>query len=155
MSGSTSSNPGNLSGGSLPGEVLPVLVRHVTQPMIDAYAEASGDFNPIHVDPEFAKTGPFGRTIAHGLMTLAFVAQMLNEHSSGAFDESGEIDIAFVGPVYAGDTVEVSGEIEDVVQREGLACARIKILCKAGDRQILVGTAIQPIGKTGGRGRGA
>ena len=139
----------------MPGEVLPVLVRHVTQPMIDAYAEASGDFNPIHVDPEFAKTGPFGRTIAHGLMTLAFVAQMLNEHSSGAFDESGEIDIAFVGPVYAGDTVEVSGEIEDVVSARALALCAYQDPLQAGERQILVGTAIQPIGKTGGRGRGA
>ncbi len=72
-----------------------MLSRHVTQRMIDDYAKASGDFNPIHVDPDFARNGPFGRTIAHGLMTLAFVAQMLNAWTDGAFDESGEIDVDF------------------------------------------------------------
>ena len=127
------------------GDALPLLVRHVTQQMIDAYAEASGDFNPIHVDPEYAKSGPFGRTIAHGLMTLAFVAQVLNEWSGGRFDECGEIDIAFVGPVFAGDRVEVTGQVEEIVQHEDQDSARIRLSCKAGQRQILAGTALQPI----------
>jgi 3-hydroxybutyryl-CoA dehydratase len=127
------------------GDPLPVLARTVTQEMIDAYAEASGDFNPIHVDPEYAKAGPFGRTIAHGLMTLAFVAQILNEWSGGRFDASGEIDIAFVGPVFVGDTVEVTGTVEALVERDGVACARVKLTCRAGERQILAGHALQPI----------
>lgn len=128
-----------------PGDVLPLLTRTVTQDMINAYAEASGDFNPIHVDPEYSKSGPFGRTIAHGLMTLAFVAQMLNEWSDGHFDASGEVDIAFVGPVFAGDMVEVTGTVEDIVERDGVACARVKLACRAGERQILAGFALQPI----------
>jgi len=128
-----------------PGDTLPLLTRTVTQEMINAYAEASGDFNPIHVDPEYSKSGPFGRTIAHGLMTLAFVAQMLNEWSGGRFDASGEIDIAFVGPVFAGDTVEVTGTVEDIVERDGVACARVRLACRAGERQILAGHALQPI----------
>lgn len=127
------------------GDTLPVLKRAVTQDVIDAYAKASGDFNPIHVDPEYSKTGPFGRTIAHGMMTMAFVAQMLNEWNAGAFDASGELDIAFIGPVFTGDTVEVSGIVEDIVERDGVACARIKLICRAGERQILAGHAIQPI----------
>ena len=131
------------------GEQLPVLVRHVDQPTIDAYAKASGDFNPIHVDPDYARTGPFGRTVAHGLMTLAFVAEMLNDWSGGAFDETGEIDIAFIGPVFAGDTVEVTGVVEDMVERDGVQCARIKLLVRAGERQILGGYALQPIRYSG------
>jgi 3-hydroxybutyryl-CoA dehydratase len=113
--------------------------------MIDAYAKATGDFNPIHVDPEYSKTGPFGRTIAHGLMTLAFVAQVLNEWSDGRFDESGELDIAFVGPVFVDDRVEVTGTVEEFVDREGETCARIRVGCRAGERPILAGYALQPI----------
>lgn len=128
---------------------LPRLVRHVDQAVIDAYAKASGDFNPIHVDPEYARTGPFGRTIAHGLMTLAYVAEMLNVRSDGAFDDGGEIDIAFVGPVFAGDTVEVSGLVEGVVERDGIACERIKLLVSAGGRQILAGHAVLPAAHQG------
>lgn len=129
----------------VPGTGLPVLVRHVTQDMINAYADASGDFNPIHIDAEYAKTGPFGRTIAHGLMTLAFVAQVLNDWSNGRFDACGEVDVSFVGPVFVGDTVEVSGKVEDIFDRDGTSCARVKLICRAGDRQILVGFVIQPL----------
>lgn len=128
---------------------LPVLVRDVDQAKIDAYARATGDLNPIHVDPDYAKTGPFGRTIAHGLMTLAFVAEMLNRWSDGAFDEAGEIDIAFVGPVFAGDVVEVSGIVEEIVKRDGVDSLRIKLLVMAGERRILAGHAIQPISGPG------
>ncbi|GKX35684.1 MAG: acyl dehydratase [Rhizobiaceae bacterium MnEN-MB40S] len=123
---------------------LPVMSRQVTQSVIDAYAAASGDRNPIHVDPEFAAAGPFGRTIAHGLMTLAYVSEMLNRWTGGAFDENGEIDIAFVAPVFAGDQVDVTGELEEICDREGRRVARIRLVCKAGDRQILAGHAYQP-----------
>jgi 3-hydroxybutyryl-CoA dehydratase len=126
------------------GERLPVLSRHVTQRMIDDYAKASGDFNPIHVDPDFARNGPFGRTIAHGLMTLAFAAQMLNAWTDGAFDESGEIDVTFIAPVFADDFLEVTGTVEEIFERDGKAAARVRLMCRVGERQILAGTAIQP-----------
>ncbi len=128
---------------------LPVLVRAVDQATIDAYAEATGDFNPIHVDPDYAKDGPFGRTIAHGLMTLALVAEMLNLWSGGAFDESGEIDIAFVGPVFVGDVVTVSGTVEETIQRDGVDSLRVALLVMAGERRILAGHAIQPFSGSG------
>ena len=128
-----------------PGFRLAELERHVTQAVIDAYAEASGDFNPIHVDPDYARNGPFGRTIAHGLMTLAYAAQMLNDWSGGKFDESGEIDVTFVGPVFAGDVVEVTGVVEDLTMRHGRTAARVALECRCGDRKILVGTIHQPV----------
>ena len=142
-------SPSALRGRVAVGESLPVLRRQVLQSTIDDYAKASGDFNPIHVDPEFARNGPFGRTIAHGLMTLSFVAQMLNDWTNGAFDVGGEIDVAFVGPVFAGDMVEVSGLVEEILERDGRPVARIKLTCRAGERDILAGSALQPFGETG------
>ncbi|MGO4705954.1 MaoC family dehydratase [Microvirga sp. 2MCAF38] len=130
------------------GDELPLIIRQITQQMIDEYAKASGDFNPIHVDPEFARTGPFGRTIAHGLMTLAFAAQMLNAWSEGTFDECGEIDVAFIGPVFAGDVLTISGTVEEIFSHEGHAAARVRLTCKAGERQVLAGTAMQPLEST-------
>lgn len=127
------------------GETLPQVARTVDQATIDAYARASGDFNPIHVDPAFAAAGPFGRTIAHGLMTLAYVAEMLNGWSRGAFDAAGTLDIAFVAPVYAGDRVEVNGTVDDVAWQDGLAVASITLECRAGERTILAGRARIPL----------
>jgi len=48
--------------------------RTVTQQHIDQFADATGDHQWIHVDPERAKTGPFGATIAHGYLTLSLLA---------------------------------------------------------------------------------
>ena len=45
----------------------------ITQPQIDQFAQATGDHQWIHVDPEKAKTGPFGTPIAHGFLTLSMV----------------------------------------------------------------------------------
>lgn len=127
------------------GDALPCLARTVDQATIDAYAQASGDFNPIHVDPDFAAKGPFGRTIAHGLMTLAFVAEALNDWSGCAFDALGSLDIAFIGPVFAGDRVEVNGTVEDVGDRDGVPVAHVRLDCRAGERAILAGRAIVPL----------
>jgi len=132
------------------GAVLAPLVRTVDQATIDAYARATGDFNPIHVDPIFAADGPFGRTIAHGLMTLAYVAEMLNGWSRGAFDAAGTLDIAFVGPVFAGERVEVSGTVDDVVEHDGTTVASVRLECKAGERTILAGRASVPLATQSG-----
>ncbi len=50
----------------------------VPQEMIQAFADATGDYQFIHVDPERAKKGPFGGPIAHGYLTLSLVIPMLN-----------------------------------------------------------------------------
>src|SRR5690606_12649401 len=131
-------------------------IRHlVDQAAIDLYAAASGDFNPIHVDPDYARSGPYGRTIAHGMMTLGFVAQMLREWSDGVFDEHGEIDVVFIAPAMAGETIEVSGTIEGLERRHDAACIKVQLHATAGERQILAGHAYQFLPATGASGDGA
>lgn len=51
----------------------------VTQELVNAFGKATKDEQWIHTDPERAKTGPFGRTIAHGYLTLAFLPYLLDE----------------------------------------------------------------------------
>ncbi|KAF1021958.1 MAG: putative enoyl-CoA hydratase 1 [Paracidovorax wautersii] len=51
----------------------------VTQPQINAFADATGDRQWIHVDPERAKAGPFGGTIAHGFLTLSLLPSLMSQ----------------------------------------------------------------------------
>lgn len=135
------------AGGSLAlGDTAPAMEWHITQADIDRYAEATGDHNPIHVDPDYAAKGPFGRTIAHGLMTLAFAAQMLNRWTGGAFDEAGEIDVSFTGPVFVEDRIRIGAEVTGI-DDEGIATCALS--CTAGDRQILAGTVRLPVEEKG------
>jgi 3-hydroxybutyryl-CoA dehydratase len=55
-----------------PGEKLEQIDRTITQEQVQAYADAAGDHNPIHLDAEFAAKTPFGRRIAHGMLTARF-----------------------------------------------------------------------------------
>lgn len=124
------------------GDQLPELIQFVDQEMIDAYADASGDVNPLHIDPEFAKTTFFGRTIAHGLLTLAFVSRVLSEWNWDGWAYGGELDVAFLGPVYPGDEVRVSGVIESIEQTEEGVFARCKLSCYCAERAVVKGTAV-------------
>jgi acyl dehydratase len=85
-------------------EVAPV-THPLTQTMIDAYAEASGDHNPIHIDREYAKTTPMGGTIAHGMLVLAFASDMMAAAFGRAWPESGKLDVRFRAPARPGDTI--------------------------------------------------
>ncbi|HMS10897.1 MAG TPA: MaoC family dehydratase, partial [Pyrinomonadaceae bacterium] len=53
--------------------------REVTDALVRAFAELSGDFNPIHLDEEFAARTRFGRRIAHGMLTGAFISAVLGQ----------------------------------------------------------------------------
>lgn len=52
------------------------------------------------------------------------------------------VDATFVGPVFVDATVEVSGRVEDVFDRDGTTCARGRLMCQASERQILAGFAV-------------
>ncbi len=81
----------------------------VTQDMIDRFAEATGDRQWIHVDPDRAKASPFGNTIAHGFLTLSLFPQMLYAIYSvgrvGASLNYGCNKVRFTQPVPSGTRV--------------------------------------------------
>ena len=127
------------------GDELPEILQVVEQSMIDAYADASCEVNPLHIGPEFAKTTFFSGTIAHGLLTLAFVSRVLSQWNWHGWAYGGELDIAFLGPVRPGDTVRVSGSISAIEQREDGAYARCDLVCYCGEKAVVKGFSISKI----------
>ena len=101
------------------GDALPTVERTVSQSDIDRYAEAAGDFNPVHVDPEFAATSPFGSTIAHGMMVASTVSQVLTAAFGSAWLETGRLKIRFRAPVRPGDTTVSTGRVTSVKSEDG------------------------------------
>ena len=82
--------------------------RTVTEADIVNFAGLSGDYNPIHVDHEFAATTPFRRPIAHGLLIFA-IGSGLSIHSPAMRTQAflGVREWKFLNPVYIGDTIRV------------------------------------------------
>lgn len=96
------------------GDKLPTVLREITQKKINLYAEASGDFNPLHVDPEFAKNTIFGGTIAHGMLTLAYISQVMCEFHKEGWINGGQMEINFLAPVRPNDIITCTGTVVEV-----------------------------------------
>ena len=93
----------------MPQTLAPVRMT-VTEEAILAYADLTGDRNPIHLDQAFAAATPMGGRIAHGTMSLnllwqSIVATLGDEAACGL-----DLDVRFVAPVRIGDEVEAGGE---------------------------------------------
>ena len=81
------------------------VTKRLSQARIDRYAEATGDHNPIHVDPDFARATPFGGTIAHGMLVLASILEMMAAALGEDWLRHGKLRVRFKGPAMSGDTV--------------------------------------------------
>lgn len=79
--------------------------------VIRAYGELTDDFNPIHIDPEFAAKTPMGGCIAHGTMSICLLWQSLFRTFGSQAPQRLELDVRFVKPVRVGETIEAGGEL--------------------------------------------
>ncbi len=93
--------------------VAPV-VKTISQEQIARYADASGDHNPIHVDEAFARTTPFEGTIAHGMLVLAYLSEMLTAALGQRWLDFGRLKIRFRAPARPGDTITSTGTVTRV-----------------------------------------
>ena len=93
------------------GDALPTARRIVTRRGIDAYRAASGDNNPIHFDDEFAAAARFGGVIAHGMLTLALLSEMMTRAYNVHWLATGSLRVRFRGAAYPGDALESVGVV--------------------------------------------
>lgn len=128
----------------LPRELAPAALD-VNSAVIAHYARLTDDYNPIHVDPDFAVTTPMGGIIAHGMLSMNLIWQALARTLGPAGRERMEIRVRFTRPVRLGDTVTAGGRL---MPDASAACYEVWVQNQAGDR-VIVGTA-QAI--TGGAG---
>lgn len=109
---------------------LPELQKIVTQENINLYAEASRDFNPIHIDEDFAKKTPLGGTIAHGMLILAYVSEMMSVTFGQNWLAGGKLSVRFKTPARPGDSLTVSGRISRIERNEGQTLIHCDVLCQ-------------------------
>jgi len=91
------------------GELPPLVKGPIQQIQLTRYAGASGDFNPIHQDDEFAKAAGMGGVFAHGMLSMGFVAQAVTDWAGpGTVRKLG---VRFVGLVRLKDVVTCRGRV--------------------------------------------
>lgn len=113
-----------------PREVGPVTLTDLVR-----FAGASGDFNPLHHDPDRARDAGFDAPIAMGHYTAGLLAAWLTDWCGA--DHLRRYEVRFTAPLHLGETAMLSGEVTEVV--EGLATLSVRATGRDGD--LVVGAA--------------
>lgn len=126
------------------------LSRRVTQEGIRRYAEASGDYNPIHVDEEYARATPFGGVIAHGMLVLAYLSEMMAAAFGHDWLAGGRLKVRFRAPARPGDTLTVRAEPRRARQVYSDRVFEYNVVCSnQGGETLVSGTAEVAVARSG------
>ena len=104
------------------GQELPSLVKELAQRRIDVYSGVRP--RSIHTDEEWARQKGFRTTLAQGMMSTAYVSEMMTRLLGAGFIRGGTLSMAFIRPVYADDRLTVHGVVKET-RAEG---ARVRVV---------------------------
>ncbi|MCG0278274.1 MAG: MaoC family dehydratase [Thermanaeromonas sp.] len=102
------------------------LSKTITETDIYAFAGITGDFNPVHVDAEFAKKTIFKERIAHGLLTAGLISAVLGTKLPGPNSIYLKQELEFTAPVRIGDTI--TAEVEVLEKKPEKKILRLKTI---------------------------
>jgi acyl dehydratase len=110
--------------------------RTITDELVRAFAEVSGDHNPIHLDEEFAKATRFGKRIAHGMLSGAFISAVLGNEFRHRKILYLSQTMKFTAPVYLNDTVTATAIVTKIREERGIVT--LETVCTNQNGEILV-----------------
>ena len=88
----------------------------ITESMVDDFAKLTGDFSPIHIDEDYARTTTFQRRVVHGMLLASFLSRMDGMYLPGKHALYFSQSLNFRSPCFIGDTITVSGIVIDKSQ---------------------------------------
>jgi len=104
------------------------LSKEITDADIRAFAELSGDFNPLHLDDEFARTTRFGRRIAHGMLGASLISTVLGTKLPGQGAIYLSQTLRFLAPIFPGDAVTAKVTVTKI--KEGKPILTLETVCE-------------------------
>jgi acyl dehydratase len=108
------------------GSEIPAISKGpIQQIQLTRYAGASGDFNPIHQDDEFAKAAGMGGVFGHGMLTMGFVAQSVTDWAGAG--SVRKIGVRFIGLVRLKDVITCRGRVLDKSSKDGVHTADVEL----------------------------
>lgn len=117
-----------------------VFAKTVTEADIAAFAGVSGDFNPVHINEQYAANTMFKGRIAHGMLSAAFISTVFGTKLPGPGCIYMSQNLRFKAPVKIGDTVVARVEVTELNAEKKRAS--FKTTCSVGDKVVLDGEAV-------------
>lgn len=85
----------------------------ITEEMLDSFCAMTGDVNPLHKDPAYALEQGYEGRVAYGMLTASFMSTLAGVYIPGERSLIKEVKIKFAKPVYAGETITVTGAVKE------------------------------------------
>lgn len=119
--------------------------KTVSEADIVAFADVSGDTNPVHLDETFAAATPFKGRIAHGMLGASLISTVLGTRLPGPGCIYMAQDLRFKAPVRIGDTVAAKVTVTEIVAEK----RRVKLTCecRVGDTVVIEGDAVMMVSR--------
>ncbi|HNB53810.1 MAG TPA: MaoC family dehydratase [Anaerolineales bacterium] len=119
----------------IPGQKA-TLSKTFTEADVIAFADASGDHNPVHLDETYAQSTRFGKRIAHGMLVAGLISAVLGTQLPGPGTIYLGQELSFKAPVFLGDTITAVLEVATV--REGKPIATLTTNCYNQDGTLVI-----------------
>jgi acyl dehydratase len=112
------------------------ITRTIEQSDIQAFADVTGDHNPVHLDESFAKATRFGGRIAHGMLIASLISSVLANKLPGEGSIYLGQTLQFVAPVFPGDEVTARVTVTEI--REGRGIVKLETICLNQSNEIVI-----------------
>lgn len=113
----------------------------ITGEMVELFARASGDTNPLHLDDEFARSTRFGQRIAHGMLTGGIIGGILGTEFPGFGTIYLSQEIKFIRPVFIEDKITIELEVIEIIENKNRLVLSTDVVNQLGEK-VAAGTAV-------------
>lgn len=112
------------------------LKHKITTKDLEQFAKLTGDYNPLHMDDEYARQQLFGKRICHGMLTAAFISTVIGEKLPGHGALWYEQTLRFIFPVYVGETLHIIATVKHIAYTQNVLILKTEILNQ--DKQLVL-----------------
>lgn len=106
----------------------------VTEDMLKAFCQITGDVNPLHMDENFAKEKGYESKVAYGMLTASFLSTLAGVYLPGERSLIHSVESKFTKPVYVGDTLTISGQVTECNEMFSIFTMKTTIVNQKGEK---------------------
>ena len=108
----------------------------ITAEMMEAFKEISGDENPLHMDETFAKAQGYADRVVYGMLSSSLLSQLVGVHLPGRYCLLQGMELKYLKPVYIGDTLTVTGTVDELHPSVQMAVIKALITNQEGKKVV-------------------
>lgn len=104
----------------------------VTEEMVNDFAKLSGDYNPLHMDADYASSTKFGKRVCHGMLLASFFSRLVGMYIPGKNSLYFSQSLKFTSPCFIGDEMLIEGEVLDKSEATKIITLKTTIFNNSG-----------------------